>query len=115
MHRAILVAAALLLTISGRANAIYFTGNDLWVWCQHTNASQQKPLDAGLCTGYIWGVVDVFVDAKRMFCVPQGNSGVRTDQLLDVVLLYLRDHPETRHQPAPALVINALKEKFPCN
>jgi hypothetical protein len=50
-----------------------------------------------------------------MFCVPQGNSGVRTDQLLDVVLLYLRDHPETRHQPAPALVINALKEKSPCN
>jgi hypothetical protein len=33
---------------------------------------------------------------------------------MDVVTVHLRDHPETRHLPAAGLVVDVLKEKFPC-
>ena len=35
-----------------------------------------------------------------------------TRQQADIVVLYLRDHPENRHLPATQFVIAALKEKF---
>jgi hypothetical protein len=44
--------------------------------------------------------------------VPVGS--VR-QQTVDVVVNYLRDHPETRHLGGSELVVTALKEKFPCN
>jgi hypothetical protein len=35
--------------------------------------------------------------------------------VVDVVRLWLRDHPENRHYGAPSIVAQALKEKFPCH
>ena len=59
-------------------------------------------------------MVDAF-DTARVFCVPQGETDVKSGQLVEVVKLYLRDHPEKRHLPAADLVTAAIKEKFPCN
>jgi hypothetical protein len=47
-------------------------------------------------------------------CDPGGPDGVKAGQVEDLVKLYLRDHPENRHDVASSLIIAALKEKFPC-
>jgi hypothetical protein len=119
MRRAVLVGIALSSLITGEAKAYYFNANQLSDWCEsyeHNNVKQNgSVLNAGLCVGYVGGVIDTLVDQATEFCVPQGPSGAIPDQLVDVVKLYLRDHPEIRHLPAANIVTSALKEKFPCN
>ena len=55
------------------------------------------------------------LEGSGRFCVPQGPGGVNNKQMVDLVMIYLRDHPEIRHLPAAGLVTAALKRKFPCN
>jgi len=62
----------------------------------------------GFCYGYVAGVVDMLYTV----CLPDGMT---RQQVIDVLTLWLRDHPEKRHLPASSLVAGALKEKFPCS
>jgi hypothetical protein len=80
----------------------FITGNQLYEFCQGNRA---------YCTGYVAGVAAGSEKQGTTFCLA---SGVRSDQLGDVVKLWLRDHPEKRHLAASFLVFQALKEKFPC-
>jgi hypothetical protein len=66
----------------------------------------------GACEGYIIGAVDSTI---RMYCIPKGESGVQNGQAIDIVKLYLRNHPEKRHLLGSDLVAIAMKDKFPCN
>jgi len=66
-------------------------------------------LSAGICWGYIEGVVDSIP-------VTEGfgpDSNVRLSQYVDVVTAYLRDYPNQRHLPAYGLVRTALTKAFP--
>ena len=106
--RAILLAAALSVLIATGAAAAdgmvdWLNGNQLLEACQQ---------EVRLCTGYVSGVTAAAQLASSV-CIP--SSTVTTTQLTDLVQLWLRDHPETRHHSAGSLVIQALKEKFPCN
>jgi Ssp1 endopeptidase immunity protein Rap1a len=70
-----------------------------------------------LCTSYVLGAGETFqvlqvAKQVRFYCIP---DKVQNGQAIDVVKLYLRDHPETRQYSAPTLIMLALKEKFPCN
>jgi hypothetical protein len=47
------------------------------------------------------------------YCVP--DDKIRNGQMIDIVKLYLRDHPENRQFSAPTLIMLAFKGKFPCN
>jgi len=119
MGRTMFLAMALFGAMTGEARSNYYNGNDLWAWCEQWTApklvaGQNDFYQAGLCQGFIGGVVDAFVDSKTLFCVPQGERGVRAGQLVEIVKIYLRNHPETRHLLAVDLVANALIEKFPC-
>jgi hypothetical protein len=42
-------------------------------------------------------------------------AGVKAGQVLDVAKLYIQDHPDKRYLSAPHLIVDALREKFPCN
>jgi hypothetical protein len=97
-------------------------GNELYASCQEwernvtVSAGNQfmvkpgaKLLDAGTCFGYIVGIVDS-IPAREGF---DPGPDVRGSQCIDVVLKYLRDHPELRHLPAYALTREALTEAFP--
>jgi hypothetical protein len=109
--RVMLVAVALSSIGVGGTDAAFFKdGNKLFDNCE-------VPLDAsgnglefvGVCEGYILGAFDARADA---FCVP---AGMNVRQLVDVVRLYLREHPEKRYLLAADLVATAVNEKFPCN
>ena len=114
--RRAMLAVALSCLVMSEANAYFVDGNKLFDDCKnYASEGQSKSFLSGTCAGYIAGVVDSAVDANTAFCVPQGPTGVRVAQLVDVAKAYLRDHPEKRHLSAWRLVTDALKEKFPCH
>jgi hypothetical protein len=77
--------------------------------------------DAGICLGYILGVADMSETlvlagklvggGKRSFCLTDVTAG----QAVNVVKLWLNDHPESRGWSGDLAVWSAFKEKFPCN
>ena len=99
-------------------------GNQLYSECQSADknltvgegdAVHLKPstpydmVRAGLCWGYIQGVVDS-IPAGEGF---EPDKNVRISQYVDVVLAYLRDNPGRRHLPAYGLTRSALSHAFP--
>jgi hypothetical protein len=114
MTRAMLIAAALSsLAVAGDfAAGDFVDGNKLFEECQSgDDPDSERWVKGSLCLGYIVGVADALDGSS--FCL--APNGVRAKQVVDVVNLYVRDHPEQRHHDASSLVTIALKEKFPCN
>ena len=110
---AVLVAMALSSLVAGKVDANYFDGNELLAWCENWHREPDPGDDlllGGYCGGFVGGVVDVLVNKPNTFCVPQGRGGVRSAQLVEVVKLYLHDHPEKRNLAASLLVMQALKD-----
>lgn len=109
------VAACVYLSAMPGA-AAYISGNEL-----HEMCAKDAGIDFSLsCTLYVLGVADTMRVMSRVttpianfkhICVP---SGATSGQLTDVAIKYLRDHPEKRHLGAMVLVINAIREAFPC-
>jgi hypothetical protein len=66
-------------------------------------------LSAGICWGYIEGVVDSIPGGEGF----EPDASVRLSQYVDVVTAYLRDNPNQRHLHAYALVRIALTRAFP--
>jgi hypothetical protein len=97
----------LMLAQAAQATA-YLNGNELYSACQS---------DKSVCGYYVAGVSDTH-DAlqavgrsPRTICTP---SGVTLEQMTDVVIAYLRDRPDQRHNQAGALALTALRRTFPC-
>ena len=108
MTKAILIAAVLLCVWPRTADAKKLDGNDLFIhYCEQPKASHAY----WVCRGYIAGVADM-LGYLGTICYP---TGLIMDQSVDIVIAYLRDHPEKRQLPASDLVGASLKEKFPCN
>ena len=95
-----IVAAVLAASMVGTVQARLTTGNDLM---QHCIAAPDS-----FCAGYIGGVVDT---SHAMFCFP---PEVTKRQIINITIMYLRDHPENLELFAPSLVIKAMRAAFPC-
>lgn len=89
----------------------YLDGNELLTWCSESITAR--------CGAYDMGVAD----AMQFFRTDGGNlTGFRacipppvtSKQVEDIVMKFLREHPELRHLSAAGLVINALADAFPC-
>ena len=86
-------------------------GNGLLRFC-----SSELSSELSFCIGYIEGIRDGLVfgtigrKGKPFFAIP---DKVTSEQLKDVVVKSLKEHPETRHKPAGMLTIFALEEAFP--
>ena len=76
------------------------TGNDLM---QHCLASPDS-----FCAGYIGGVIDT---SHALFCF---RPEVTKREIINITIVYLRDHPDKLGLYAPNLVINAMRAVFPC-
>ena len=95
------------------ANNFPFGGSQLYDWCRMADTDEDesvKMLSKGLCAGYIGGEADTLAIANSG-CL---EKGTRLEQLIDLVKVYLANHPESRHYAASSLVISAIAEKFPC-
>ena len=96
------------------ASGVYMKGHALYEMCIENDNTLA-------CTAYVAGVMDFLSAAGKTdilneqfqpVCVPQ--SGVTLGQLQDIVIKYLREHPEERHEPGVFLVVGAIREAFPC-
>lgn len=66
------------------------------------------------CALYVTGFRDGYFAGEEQpgkICIP---SGVKNTQLGDVLLNYLKAHPEIRHEAAVLFVARALFEAYPC-
>lgn len=107
-HRSITIALAALLATAApaKAGSVFYTGNLLLSHCNEPGSLRL------LCFGYVAAIADMIGDDDdRRACVPKGAA---LGQVSDVVIRYLRDHPEIRHYPAPDLVVTALAKAFLC-
>jgi Rap1a immunity proteins len=97
----------LLITLAvttSMAQAEYLSGNDLL-----TRLNSEGIADRGFALGYIAGVSDGLEDI--LVCAPTGST---TGQARDIVWQYLRINPQSRHQGAALLVVEALQRVWPC-
>ena len=75
----------------------------------------EEVMDLTRCNAYIAGVIDEASEALSdvqppIFCL----QSVTGRQIHDVVLIWLRNHPEERHRGAQRAVVFALSETFRC-
>ena len=70
----------------------------------------EDPQKQVYCLGYVAGTSDV-LNLTRSVCTPEG---IHTSQTLNVIVNYLRAHPEGRDGPVSLLAGLALREAFPC-
>jgi Rap1a immunity proteins len=99
----IIFAAVFLLSPTFAFSAKGFvTGDDLYSRCSINSPS---------CTGYIAGVSDI-MSTNDDICLP--NHGT-IQQIVDIVVKYLSEHPERRHYGAASESGIALMQAFPCN
>ena len=111
----ILTIAVLTLAISSAAKAqktsdIINRGDDFLAVCQYDN---DHPPD--VCMAYVAGVVGTlalnWADTGQRICIPD-SATVRTT--LDLVLQYIKDHPEKREQKPIFLVAQVTIKKYVC-
>ena len=115
MMRFALPAAALGVTLFvGRAGAqgvpAFESGDRLLAKCDQS---------ADFCFGFVEAIADAMNAARSSggtvggwtACIP---SGTANDQVRDIAMTYLRNHPEQRHASAASLIASALANAFPC-
>jgi Rap1a immunity proteins len=102
------------------ASQINTTGNAFFALCTLASPSYQP------CTLFVIGAIDGLnltnavlqnFGQKEMFCIPSGpgfHSPVTGVQTIDLMLAYMQRHPDQRHKPTMLILIEALKEAFPC-
>lgn len=96
--------------------AIIFSGNQLQNLCSYSK-SEEPNVASAACTMYILGVTDTLLmndDTETTMKKPCPGKYVTRQQISDVVVKWLNDHPEKRDLPAPFIVMTALNEAFPC-
>jgi len=110
--------ALFILTVFSLASAMRAAadppdGNALLANCQEGDNpnAHESTTKKGMCIGYITGVADALVPAG-LYCV---QSGATAGDVVDVVKLYIQNHPEKRYMTAPKTVVDALVERYPCN
>lgn len=108
------VALALLPGTAQSAGApdVAGTGNDFLAACEHPTTAT---LD--LCYTYVRGMHEAtlfwtdYFGKEPPFCMPKTATYM---QGVDVMVKYLKGHPETRHQPMIGLYVQAFTATFPC-
>ena len=104
----VVIALAVLV---GEARASFMDGNGLYKACASDSYSEQD-----ICLGYIEGATDYLEwtrsDRNEKQCVP---ADVVLQQIEDVVMVYLRDHPDFRTSLAAALVATAITQAWNCD
>ena len=86
------------------AYADYFYGNDL------IKLMDSREIEAvSVYRGYVAGVQDSFNGVY--FCMP---PNVRLSQACEIVTQYVKMYPTKWHETAKNLIIEALKNAFPC-
>ncbi len=98
----------------GEAQGEFLQGNDLYNLSREYKRNPRDPnrndFGEGVLLGFVIGVHDA--SKGRFFCPPSDKSTMTT--LVDIVIEYLKEHPENINKTGNELVTAALKKAFPC-
>jgi hypothetical protein len=114
--RTLMIIACVMWSGSAFAAQAFFTGDDLLHHCNGSRDGERVLVGEdyyyaiGVCVGSVMGVSDT-LSMSGTICVAQDVSA---SQMGDIVIKYLRDHPERRHYGASDAVEAALKNAFLC-
>ena len=117
MNRFILIAVLCLLP-GFAIGGLFYNGNELYSGlgnCQEVQGTRfsgqtvGKAFSCERAIGYVMGVSDLLYETN--ICQP---IGLNSDQLRDVMHLWLKDNPVKRHESASLLIEAALLEAWPC-
>ena len=108
LRSTVLVAALIAAPYAALGQENYFSGNRLLAWCTSFDPGKRN-----LCLGYIYGVAHALEGHVPDYraCIPREAT---FDQVADVALKWLEEHPQRRHYSAFSLAVQALDEAFPC-
>lgn len=113
MKRALLLIG-MLLAFEVQAQATFITGSKLMEFCRGFDQGALN-FDRSACVWYVTGVADVMagdsVTGWRA-CIVTGS--VTNEQVAQVAVTFLREHPEKSHLAAHNLVAMALSGAYPC-
>lgn len=130
--RAKSAAWCLILLLFTTSNADAKTGNELLADCAADQGTATGQMQYLLCSEYIAGVVDTWdlvgslsiamsaeddgkINPDKLRFTPVCRpDGVTVGQIVDIVVKYLENHPEERHEYAHKLVLTVLIENFKC-
>jgi hypothetical protein len=98
--------------------SIIWDGNQLHKLCEkYKDKKYDSQLGVG-CSFYISGAAQTLVlndDVESsVLRQPCPGKGVTNEQIVDVVVKWLDDHPENRELPAPYIIMDSLTKSFPC-
>lgn len=99
----------------------FFNGEALYQRCSAGPADPDFAARKAACRGYVLGVSDGLQAGQgaspiagpsrsAAICLPDIDS----DQMVETVSRYLREHPDSRRYAGPDLVYMALKAAYPC-
>jgi hypothetical protein len=113
------VVLAIIILLVGEARAeetLGISGNDLLEFCQAGEPGLDNPARA-FCLGYIVGALEGWHHATVMHQgTPLCNTQRLTNQqIVDIAIIYLRDHREIRPLNASSIVALLFIDKFPCD
>jgi hypothetical protein len=103
------ILAALALASMPPKALIFLTGSELYDHCQRASSL--------VCVSYVMGIADTIASQANLGAIPRQfcmDENVTGRQVTDVVVRYLTDHPDSRHNSAASIVVPALREAFPC-
>ncbi|EPS5313686.1 TPA: hypothetical protein ODM18_003652 [Escherichia coli] len=109
-------ALAISALISFSTHADYYGGDDIAKWgdalmrVKANTAEVTDYADVGKLRGLSIGVHDVFEGSS--VCSPDNATN---GQIVDTVVLYVRNHPERRTKNASELAYEALSSAYPCS
>jgi hypothetical protein len=90
------------------------TGEQFLAYCEGEGDDPYSAIGFGVCLGFIQGIAAreaTLPSAERQFCLPPAISW---GDEYDIVVRFLRAHPDRRHLPASLLTMAALRQAFPC-
>jgi len=88
------------------------SGNAFLRICQPRD--EKRAFTRGVCSGYVIGVADgvaMLTADSPYFC---SSANVENGQKYDVVVKYIKEHPEKAHLQTPHLIVDAMIDAFPC-
>ena len=107
-----IIRLSILFIFFNSAHAANFeTGNTIYSGLEDWKRdSSANVIRASTSYGYVIGVHDALQEI--LLCSP---PNITKGQIVDVVINYLRENPQTRHLPADVLINQALVRFYACN
>ena len=81
-------------------------------------AKSSSTIDLARTKGYIQGILELYVvfgyrnPDLNIYCVQ--DKGISTLEATDIIVKWLKKHPNRLKEPAVLLVLHALKDAYPC-